>query len=207
MTKVVTTTNDGTINCAVEICTLLSECGAASGGVTVGESVDRQATNAELTAASSQKLPVLFKDASGDLAVVKGNGTVKVIGVAKTTSEPTQTDITNALHVPVFFDFNSSTGSFKIALPDGTFYQVTPCSVTHDNTLTGNGTSANPLGVNPNAFVGIAQTTAPTQAQKDAAVKVATFFNFNCTGGTNGKPIFDIIKPDGSLCTIDVGAS
>lgn len=31
------------------------------------------------------------------------------------------------------------------------------------------------------------------------------FYNFNCTGGTNGKPKFDVFVKDGSMCTVDLG--
>ena len=31
------------------------------------------------------------------------------------------------------------------------------------------------------------------------------FYNFNCTGGTNGKPKFDVYVKDGSICTVDLG--
>lgn len=37
------------------------------------------------------------------------------------------------------------------------------------------------------------------------AVPLPMFYNFNCTGGTNGKPKFDVYVKDGSMCTVDLG--
>ena len=37
------------------------------------------------------------------------------------------------------------------------------------------------------------------------AVPFPMFYNFNCTGGTNGKPKFDVYVKDGSMCTVDLG--
>ena len=37
------------------------------------------------------------------------------------------------------------------------------------------------------------------------AVPFPMFYNFNRTGGTNGKPKFDVYVKDGSMCTVDLG--
>ena len=201
MTKLVTTDSDGRYKCAKELCDIIAEsnCNLAQSPV-VGCFSESVYDNTSVTGG---KLPVFFKKDS-NAAVIKASNLVGITGVSNSNSL-TQSQIQTAAQIAVAFNVKVGE-SFTIIDETGQQHTIhTANRVTHDNTLTGNGTSANPLGVNPNAFVGIAQTTAPTQTQKDAAVKVATFFNFNCTGGTNGKPIFDIIMADGTLCKVDFG--
>lgn len=55
-------------------------------------------------------------------------------------------------------------------------------------------------------FKPIATSDAPPATMSGAdAIPIPMFYNFNCTGGTNGKPKFDVYVKDGSLCTVDLG--
>ena len=55
-------------------------------------------------------------------------------------------------------------------------------------------------------FKPFATSDAPPATVKGAdAVPFPMFYNFNCTGGTNGKPKFDVYVKDGSMCTVDLG--
>ena len=45
----------------------------------------------------------------------------------------------------------------------------------------------------------------PASMDGTDAVPFPMFYNFNCTGGTNGKPKFDVYVKDGSMCTVDLG--
>ena len=55
-------------------------------------------------------------------------------------------------------------------------------------------------------FKPFATSDAPPAYMKGTdAVPFPMFYNFNCTGGTNGKPKFDVHVKDGSMCTVDLG--
>ena len=55
-------------------------------------------------------------------------------------------------------------------------------------------------------FKPFATSDAPPATMSGAdAIPFPMFYNFNCTGGTNGKPKFDVYVKDGSLCTVDLG--
>ena len=55
-------------------------------------------------------------------------------------------------------------------------------------------------------FKPIATSDAPPATMSGAdAIPFPMFYNFNCTGGTNGKPKFDVYVKDGSMCTVDLG--
>ena len=45
----------------------------------------------------------------------------------------------------------------------------------------------------------------PADMNGTDVVPFPMFYNFNCTGGTNGKPKFDVYVEDGSMCTVDLG--
>ena len=45
----------------------------------------------------------------------------------------------------------------------------------------------------------------PASMNGTGAIPFPMFYNFNCTGGTNGKPKFDVYVKDGSMCTVDLG--
>ena len=45
----------------------------------------------------------------------------------------------------------------------------------------------------------------PADMNGTDVVPFPMFYNFNCTGGTNGKPKFDVYVKDGSMCTVDLG--
>ncbi len=201
MNKVVVTDNTGVVTCARDVCELVQECSPV-----VGAAVARAATAVEI--ASVFKIPAFFQNPDGTAAILKKGTVAPIVGVALTTAAPTAGDLVNAVKIPTMFNLNPLTGEFDIVASDGTTYHVTPCTpgVSDGTTVTGNGTTGTPYAVNPNAFVGVAQAGAPTAAQLAAAIKVPFMFNFKCTGGTGGKPIFDVVKPDGTLCTIDVGA-
>ena len=55
-------------------------------------------------------------------------------------------------------------------------------------------------------FKPFATSDAPPASMNGAdAIPFPMFYNFNCTGGTNGKPKFDVYVKDGSMCTVDLG--
>ena len=55
-------------------------------------------------------------------------------------------------------------------------------------------------------FKPFATSDAPPATMNGAdAIPLPMFYNFNCTGGTNGKPKFDVFVKDGSMCTVDLG--
>ena len=55
-------------------------------------------------------------------------------------------------------------------------------------------------------FKPFATSDAPPATMGGAdAIPIPMFYNFNCTGGTNGKPKFDVYVEDGSMCTVDLG--
>lgn len=55
-------------------------------------------------------------------------------------------------------------------------------------------------------FKPFATSDAPPASMSGAdAIPIPMFYNFNCTGGTNGKPKFDVYVKDGSMCTVDLG--
>lgn len=55
-------------------------------------------------------------------------------------------------------------------------------------------------------FKPFATSDAPPATMNGAdAIPFPMFYNFNCTGGTNGKPKFDVYVKDGSMCTVDLG--
>ena len=55
-------------------------------------------------------------------------------------------------------------------------------------------------------FKPFATSDAPPATMTGAdAIPIPMFYNFNCTGGTNGKPKFDVYVKDGSMCTVDLG--
>lgn len=55
-------------------------------------------------------------------------------------------------------------------------------------------------------FKPFATSDAPPASMNGTdAVPFPMFYNFNCTGGTNGKPKFDVYVKDGSMCTVDLG--
>ena len=55
-------------------------------------------------------------------------------------------------------------------------------------------------------FKPFATSDAPPATMTGAdVIPFPMFYNFNCTGGTNGKPKFDVYVKDGSMCTVDLG--
>lgn len=57
-----------------------------------------------------------------------------------------------------------------------------------------------------NYFKPFASKDAPPASMKGTdAIPFPMFYNFNCKGGTNGKPKFDVYVEDGSMCTVDLG--
>ena len=55
-------------------------------------------------------------------------------------------------------------------------------------------------------FKPFATSDAPPATMSSAdVIPFPMFYNFNCTGGTNGKPKFDVYVKDGSMCTVDLG--
>lgn len=55
-------------------------------------------------------------------------------------------------------------------------------------------------------FKPFATSDAPPATMNGAdAIPLPMFYNFNRTGGTNGKPKFDVYVEDGSMCTVDLG--
>lgn len=55
-------------------------------------------------------------------------------------------------------------------------------------------------------FKPFATSDAPPASMSGTdAIPLPMFYNFNCTGGTNGKPKFDVFVKDGSMCTVDLG--
>ena len=55
-------------------------------------------------------------------------------------------------------------------------------------------------------FKPFATSDAPPASMNGTdAIPLPMFYNFNCTGGTNGKPKFDVFVKDGSMCTVDLG--
>ena len=55
-------------------------------------------------------------------------------------------------------------------------------------------------------FKPFATSDAPPAHMNGAdVVPFPMFYNFSCTGGTNGKPKFDVYVKDGSMCTVDLG--
>lgn len=206
MTKVVVTDALGNMSCAVEFCDLLAADGCTSAGST--NAMEAVARVPNLLEKGGAYAPFMFTDAAGNAAVVGGaaNTVNPVYGVATTAAPPSGAALTNALKIAAFFGVDPTAGTMQIVAPDGTTKVVSMAAFNnHNSTLLGNQTVANPLRLNPAAFVG---TVAANAYANYAArpIKIVGMFNLDCTGGTAGQPKFDVLLAGGGTCTLDFGS-